>query len=97
MQNVHTLLKLAQIRWTDHVTRMPDERLPKKEIILWRTSGGKSLPGWREETLQNTIKASLKDFNIPPEQFVLGTDITGSAKWRCLVRNGADVHEAKSI
>ena len=30
VQRMHTLLKLAQLRWSDHVTRMSDERLPKK-------------------------------------------------------------------
>ena len=30
VQSVHTLLKLAQLRWMSHVTRMPDERPPKK-------------------------------------------------------------------
>ena len=30
MQNIHTLLKLAQLRRTGHVTKMPDECLPKK-------------------------------------------------------------------
>ena len=30
MHSVHSLLKLAQLRWTSHVTKIPEERLPKK-------------------------------------------------------------------
>ena len=30
MYNLYTVLKPAQLRWTGHVIRMPDERLPKK-------------------------------------------------------------------
>ena len=33
MQSVHTLLKLAQLRRTGHVTRVPDDRLPKKTSV----------------------------------------------------------------
>ena len=30
MQNMHTVLKLAQRMWTGYVIRMPDKQLPKK-------------------------------------------------------------------
>ena len=33
MQSVHTLLKLTQLRWTDHVTRMPEERCLRKSSM----------------------------------------------------------------
>ena len=45
MQSVHTLLKLAQLRLTGHVTRMPDERLPKKVLYGELQEGKRSQGG----------------------------------------------------
>ena len=64
MQSVHTLLKLAQLRWTGHVTKMPDERLPKK-ILYGELQVGKRSHGGLKKRYKDTLKASLKDFNIP--------------------------------
>ena len=66
MQRVHTLLKLAQLRWAGHVTRMPDERLPKK-ILYGELQVGKRSNGGQKKRYKDTLKASLKDFNIPTE------------------------------
>ena len=51
MQSVHTLLKHAQLRWTGHVTRMPDERLPKK-VFYGVLQEGKHSQGGKKEPLQ---------------------------------------------
>ena len=64
MHSVHTLLKLAQLRWTGHVTRMPDKRLPKK-ILYGELQIGKRSNGGQKKRYKDTLKASLKDFNIP--------------------------------
>ena len=66
MQSVHNLLKLAQLRWTVHVTRMPDERLPKK-ILYGELQVGKRSHGGQKKRYKDTNTASLKDFNIPTE------------------------------
>ena len=68
MQSVHTLLKLAQLRWTGHVTRMPDECLPKK-ILYGELQFGKCSHGGQKKRYKDTLKASLKDFNMPTESW----------------------------
>ena len=92
MQSVHTLLKLAQLRWTGHVTRMPDERLPKK-IFCGELQVGKRSHGGQKKRYKDTLKASLKDFSIPTESWEqIAQDRT---KWRGLIRRGAGDYEAK--
>ena len=79
MQSVHTLLKLAQLRWTSHVTRMPDESLPKK-ILCGELLVGKRSHGSQKKWYKDILKASLKDFNIPTESWEqIAQD---RAKWR---------------
>ena len=53
MQSVHTLLKLAQLRWTGHVTRMPDERLPKK-VLYGELQEGKRSQGGQKKRYKDT-------------------------------------------
>ena len=102
MQSVHTLLKLAQLRWTGHVTRMPDERLRKKVIRTFfgsRSSGilqeGKRSQGGQKKRYKDTLKAALKDFNIPTESWEQAAQ--DRTKWRCLINKGASQFEAKRI
>ena len=94
MQIVHTLLKLAQLRWTGHVTRMPDERLPKK-TLYGKLQVGKRSHGGQKKRYKDILKASLKAFNIPTESWEqIAQD---RAKWRGLIRRSAGEYEAKRI
>ena len=62
----NTLLKLAHLRRTGHVTSIPNERLPKK-ILYRELQVGKYSHGGHKKRYKDTIKASFKDFNIPTE------------------------------
>ena len=94
MQSVNTLLKLAQIRWTGHVTRMPDKRLPKK-ILCRELQVGKYSHGCQKKQYKDILKASLRDINIPTES--LEQIAQERTKLRGLIRRGAGEYEAKRI
>ena len=94
MQSVHTLLELAQLKWTGQATRMPDERLPKK-ILNEELQVGKRYHGGQKKRYKDILKASLKDFNTPTEsREQIAQDRT---KWRALIKRGAGECEPKRI
>ena len=74
---------------------MPDERLPKK-ILYGELQVGIRSHGGQKKRYKDTLKASLKDFNIPTESTESWEQIAHDrTKWRGLIRRGAGEYEAK--
>ena len=97
MQSMHSVLKLAQLRWTGHVIRMPDERLPKTVflVIYGELQEGKRSQDGQKKCYIETLKASLKDFDIPMGSWKQTAQERST--WRGLVNKGAALYEKKSI
>ena len=94
MQSMHTVLKLAQLRWTGHVIRMPDARLPKK-VFYGELQEGKRSQGGQKKRYKDTLKAFLKDFEIPMGSWEQTAQ--ERSKWRGLINKGAALYEKKRI
>ena len=91
MQSMHT----AQQRWTGHIIRMPDERLPKKvfygELVLQE---GKRSQGGQKKRYKDTLKTFLKDFDIPMGSWE--QTVQERSKWRGgLINKGAALYETR--
>ena len=56
---------------------------------------GKRSHGGQKKRYKDTLKASLKEFNIPTESWE--QIVQDRAKWRGLIRRGASEYEAKRI
>ena len=89
MQSMHSVLKVAQLRWTGHVIRMPDERLPKTVflVISGELQEGKRSQDGQKKCYIETLKASLKDFDIPMGSWKQTAQERST--WRGLVNKGA--------
>ena len=94
MQSMHAVLKLAQLRWTGHVIRMPDARLPEG-VFCGELQEGKRSQGGRGRRYRDTLGASLGDFGIPMGSW--GQAAQERSRWRGLINKGAALYEKKRI
>ena len=78
MQNVHILLKLAQLRWNGHVTRMPDE--PKK-VLYGELQEGRAYKVAKRNATKKPLKPRLRIsiFQLSPGNRLLRIDQSGVA------------------
>ena len=71
---------------------MPDERLPKKDFYGELQEGKRSQCG-QKKRYKDTLKASLKDFDIPMGSWEQTAQ--ERSKWRGLINKGAALYEKR--
>ena len=63
LTGIEAMLNLAQLRWSGHVTRMDDSRLPK-QLFHAELSTGKRHKGGQRKRYKDVLKSTLKAYNI---------------------------------
>ena len=94
MQSVLTILKLAQFIRTSHFTRMPAWWMFAKENSLWRTKWENAPRVVRRSDAKSPSKPTLMNPTYLQSSEQIAQD---RAKWRGLIRRGADEYEMKRI
>ena len=92
--SIHTMLRKAQLRWSGHLVRMPDERLPKK-LFYGELKHGKRSRGGQRKRYKDYLKTSLKRFHIDSDNWEKTACDRGT--WRSLIRQGATKYEQDRI
>ena len=94
LPSIHTILMQSQLRWAGHVVRMPDHRLPKR-LLYGELQHGKRSQGGQKKRFKDTLKVSLKAFDINHDTWEQTAQDRGV--WRSAVHTGAKIHEANRI
>ncbi|BHF63483.1 hypothetical protein SprV_0200647500 [Sparganum proliferum] len=92
--SIYTMLRQMQLRWSGHLVRMDDERLPKR-LFYRDVATGSRRQGGQIRRYKDTLKSSLKRLQINPTNWDKITH--DRPTWRRTVKTGAAIYEANRI
>ncbi|BHF65021.1 hypothetical protein SprV_0200803000 [Sparganum proliferum] len=92
--SIYTMRRQLQLRWSGHLVRMDDERLPKR-LCYGDLAAGSSHQGGQIRRYKDTLKSSLKRLQLTSTNW---EDLTRyRPKWRRTVKTDALTYEANLI
>ena len=94
LTGIEAMLNQAQLRWSGHVTRMDDSRLPK-QLFHAELSTGKRHKGGRRKQYKDVLKSTLRACNIPVDEWqALAQD---RPAWRAAICKGTKHFERSRL
>ena len=94
LDSIEAVIATTQLRWTGHVIRMADDRIPKK-LLYGELEQGKRKVGGQKLRYKDVIKRHLKAAEIETNNWEdLATD---RAQWRQTLHNGNEKIQRKYV
>ncbi|XP_076029807.1 uncharacterized protein LOC143018334 [Oratosquilla oratoria] len=89
--SIEPMIMKHRLRWSGHVVRMEDTKLPKK-ILFSKLNTGDRLRGRPMLRFKDQLKKSLKEANIDPNTFEASTNDRN--EWSNKIKVGTGLFEA---
>ena len=90
--SIEATLAKRQLRWTGHIIRMPEHRLPR-QVLYGQLPNARQNPGGQMKRYKDNIKATLKKCNMDPG--ALEVNASNRPLWHSLCNEGVTKLEDK--